>query len=252
MAISYNTGTTWSANTAASAAGTIPSGVLVGDVMLLGFPVFCEVSTAPTISFSGGGGSWTLLSPMHDGSNPENANNGTLFSYGYVYYRVATSGDPGATLTLSETGSPAGTTWWAAALVSYTGASSAQPDIAGSVAANQVLSITAHTEVTGVANDWHVGMSLGGTNTAPGSPPATLRENLTSSAGITAQVWDSNGSVGAAGTTIGGETVNGGNTTGGNNYAVFTIGLAPAGAAAGATPAPLVVPQAAVMQAANW
>ena len=62
-----------------------------------------------------------------------------LYAYGYFYYRKATAGDPGATLTITETGSPSGTTWLAAALAAYPGASGTQPDVAGSVAANDVL-----------------------------------------------------------------------------------------------------------------
>jgi hypothetical protein len=229
---SFNVGATASANTSASCAITIPSGVLTGDIMVLGIAVFNEVATAPVLSFSGGGGAtWVLPTPLHDGSNPEQATNGVLYAYGFFYYAVATVSDPGATLTVTETGSPSGLTWFAMALGSYTGAGATQPDVAGANAANQVLSSTAPAETTGVAGDWYVGLELGGTNSAPtGSPPGTAREAITSSAGITAMLWDSNGPVGAAGTSIGGGTVHGGNSAPNNNYTVFTIGLQPASA----------------------
>jgi hypothetical protein len=229
MAISYNTGATSSANTATSCNITIPAGVLAGDLMLLGIACFNEVASAPTITITGGGGSWTLLSPMHDGTNPQAVNNGTLFNWAYVYYRVATAGDPGATLTVSEAGSPAATTWLSLVLVSYTGAASSQPDVAGSVGANNVLTVTSPSETTATANDWSAGMLLGGTNGAPvGGLPATSRQLITSGAGISAGIWDSNGSVGGAGTSIGGVTVHGGNNAANNTFGVFTIGLAPA------------------------
>ncbi len=242
MAISFNTGATASANNAASVAITIPAGVNTGDLMVLGVAVFNEVSSAPTLSFSGGAGGWTLPAPLHDGSNPEAATTGTLYAYGYFYYRKATAGDPGATLTITETGSPSGTTWLAAALAAYPGASGTQPDVAGSVAANDVLTVTSPAETTATAGDWSVGMLLGGTNTAPvGGLPSTSREVVTSSAGITAGIWDSNGSAGAAGSSIGGVTVHGGNSAPGNTFAVFTIGLAPAGGTPHAATAALTV-----------
>ena len=116
----YNTGATASATTAASVNVTIPSGVLANDVMVLNVECFTEHSTPPTVGFSGGGGTWTLM-PVSAGTNPAVAQNGTIYSYGYAYYRVATAGDPGATLTITETGSSTGTTWLTVALATYTG-----------------------------------------------------------------------------------------------------------------------------------
>jgi hypothetical protein len=235
MAISYNTGATGSASAATSCNITIPAGVLTGDLMLLGVACFTEVTSAPTITITGGGGSWTLLSPMHDGTNPQAVNNGTLYNWAYVYYRVATAGDPGATLTVSESGSAAATTWFALALGAYTGAASSQPDVAGSVGANNVLTVTSPSETTVTASDWSIGMLLGGTNGAPvGGLPSTSRQVVTSGSGITAGIWDSNGSVGGAGTSIGGVTVHGGNNAPNNTFSVFTIGIAPPGTAASA------------------
>ncbi len=240
MAISFNTGATASANTAASVAITIPSGVLTGDVMLMFLTVFCEVGSAPSIAFSGAGGTWTLAT-VTTGTNPENGNNGTLYAYGYAYYRVATAGDPGASLTITETGSPAGTTWLAVALASYTGANTSSPvDVAGGANASAAL-VTCPSETTATANDWAVYMGGGGVNgsggTVPGPTGATQRENLASSAGIGAAIFDSNGSAGGSGTSIGGtasfqfQTTNHPNT---GQLNAFTIGLKPAAAAVAA------------------
>ena len=173
MAISYNTGATASASTATSVDITIPSGVLVGDVMVLGLVVFNEVATPSTIGFSGGGATWLLPTPIHDSSNPEQTTNSALLRvYGYFYYAVATAGDPGATLTITETGSSGALTWLSVALASYTGAAASQPDIVGSLGVNNVASVTAPAETTGVNNDWYIGMLLGGTNSGSGRQPA--------------------------------------------------------------------------------
>jgi hypothetical protein len=234
VGISFNTGASNSANTSLTCTVAIPAGVNVGDLMVLGFTVFNEVATAPTIGFSGGGGSWTLLSPMTTGSNPfQEFSGGVLYAYGYVYTRVATSGDQGATLTLTETGSPAGTTWWAVVLGSYTGAASAQPDVAGSAGVNNATTGVSPSETTGVAGDWSVQMLLGGTGTTgtPAAPGAlTTRESVKSSAGVSALLADSGASVGGAGTGIGNQTWTGGNSAGNNTWTVWTIGLEPAAA----------------------
>jgi hypothetical protein len=222
---SYNTGATGSADNAASAEVTIPAGVLAGDTMWLGFTIFCETATAPDIALTGGAATWTAPEPS-SGSNPEQATTGTLYAYGYVYEAKATASDPGAILTITETGSPAGTTWISAALVSYTGAASSQPDVMVSAAANDVLSVAAPAVDTGRAADWYVGFQLGGTNGTPtAGPPGTQREAVTSAAGVTAVAWDSDGGVGGAGTSIGGGTVHGGNSAPNNTFTVFTIGM---------------------------
>lgn len=231
---SFVTGTSSSASTSATCTFTIPAGVAPGDIVLVGFAVFCEVATAPTIAFSGGSaGTWALLSPMHTGANPEQAaSGGGLYSYGYVYSKQAASGDPGATVTLTETGSPSATTWWAVVLGVYAGASTTQPDIAGASVVNNAVTGTSPAETTGVSGDWSVEMLLGGVGTTGTvGAPATLttRESVVSGAGIAAVLADSNGSVGGAGTSIGGETWTGGNSSPNNTFALFTIGLAPAG-----------------------
>lgn len=229
MDISFNTGTTASADTAASVDVTIPSGVLVNDVMIMSLEVFTEDSSAPTVSFSGAGGTWTLV-PVSAGSNPETCNSSGVYSYGYAYYRVATSGDPGATLTVSESGSAAGTTWMDVALVSYTGASTSSPiDVAAGAGIYSGSGITCPSKTTGVANDWAVYLWNGAPGGSPGiTGPAgtTQRQNIVDAANVGAGIWDSDGSVGAAGTAIGGGTFTGGSS---DWWQAFTIGLAPPG-----------------------
>src|SRR5271156_3644385 len=153
MAVAYNTGATGSANNATSCTVAIPSGVLVNDVMIMSLTVFTETSSAPTVSFSGAGGTWTLV-PVTTGTNPEISQNCTIYAYNYAYYRVATAGDPGATLTITETGSAAGTTWLAAAIASYTGAGTTSPiDVAGG-ASTVTNTVQCPAEVTVTNNDW--------------------------------------------------------------------------------------------------
>lgn len=236
MAISYNTGANANANNATSCNITIPSGVLINDVMILNVQLFTETGTAPTVSFSGAGGSWSLVS-VSSGTNPEVATAGSsIWSYGYAYYRVATAGDPGATLTVSETGSASGSTWFAMTLASYTGANTSSPidTAAGANNANVGDTVTCPTLLTNTASDWAVYVGGGGVNssaTLTGPSGSTSRENVVSSAGIGASSCDSNGSVGAAGTSIGG-----GKFTSSSGSAAwmtgFTIGLAPPGGAA--------------------
>lgn len=235
MSISYNTGTTATADYAASVAVTIPSGVLPGDVMLMALEVFTEDSSAPTISFSGAGGGWTLI-PMTDASaNPQSAGTNP-YGYGYAYYRVATSGDPGATLTITETGSSAGTTWIDVALASYTGASTTAPiDVAGSAAAYDAgtTGVTFPTLSTTNAGDWAAFLVAGapGVGCAISGPSgSTERQTVTDGTGIGAALLDSNGTTGVG-------SIGGGHATSTNAsatwWSAFTIGLAPSGSGGG-------------------
>lgn len=230
MAISFNTGAKNSANTAASVTLAIPAGVLVNDVMVMALEVFTETATAPTISFSGGGGTWTLV-PVTPGTNPEVATAGaTIWSYGYAYYRVATAGDPGATITITESGSAAGTTWFAVAMGAYTGASTASPiDVAAGNNAQGTSGGTGPAVTTVTANDWALQLACVGINGTPLGGPGTSRQNIVSSASVGAAIDDGGAAV-AAGTSIGGGSwTQAGNTS--NWWSLFTIGLAPAGAA---------------------
>ncbi len=237
--ISYNTGATATADAAAACNVTIPAGVLTGDLMIMSLLLFTETSSAPTVAFSGAGGTWTLI-PVSAGTNPEQSASGAIYSYGYAYSRVATSGDPGATLTITETGSPSGTTWIGVAVASYTGAVAVDV-AAGAETYAAAGSVTTPSRTTGAAGDWAVylwsgGPGVGATITGPAG--TTKRQNIVDGAGIGAGAWDSNGPVGAAGTSIGGGTFSG--ATGSNGWwQAFTIGLVSAAGSATATPATL-------------
>ena len=232
MALSYNTGATASADTSASVSLSIPSGVLTGDLMLMSLTVFTEDSSAPSVGFSGGGGTWTLIATTDSSANPQVAAGSGVYSYGFAYCRVATSGDPGATLTVSETGSGAGSTWLAAAVASYTGGGGGSPvDVAGGNEATGSggLQVTCPSLTTGVANDWAVYLGGG----APGSgssftAPAgtTQRQAVVSGAGIGAAIFDSGGTVGGAGTGIGGGSL-GTASAGAAWLTVFTTAIEP-------------------------
>ncbi len=210
MALSYNTGATATADNSASVNLSIPSGVLTGDMMLLSLTVFTEDSSAPSVAFSGAGGTWTAVSPTDSSANPQTSAGSGVWSYGYAYYRIATAGDPGATLTITETGSPAGTTWLAAAAASYPGGGGGSPvDVAGGAEAfgSGGLQVTCPSLTTSAANDWAVYLGAGSPGagssfTAPAG--TTQRQAIVSDAGIGAVIFDSNGSVGAGGTSIGG------------------------------------------------
>ena len=73
MALSYNTGATASADTSASVNLSIPSGVLTGDLMLMSLTVFTEDSSAPSVAFSGAGGTWTAVTTTDSSANPQTA-----------------------------------------------------------------------------------------------------------------------------------------------------------------------------------
>lgn len=229
---SFNTGATASAVTATSVNLSIPAGVLAGDLMWLALTLHTEVNTQPAVSFAGGGGGWTLVSMTNASVNPQDPNDGALvFDWCYAYYRVATAGDIGATLTISETGSAAGTTWISAAMAAYTGAKATQADVAGGASrqGNGILNVTCPTLNTGVAGDWSVFLGGGAPGVGAsfvGPAGSTQRESVVSSAGVAAGIWDSNGSVGGAGTPIGGGTVSTGNS-GVIWMSAFTIGMAP-------------------------
>ena len=236
MALSYNTGTTASAITATSVNLTIPAGVLVNDLMVLAVTLFTTDATPPVVSITGG--TWTLV-PVTTGTNPEVPAGGGVWSYDYAYVRTATGIDPGATITLSETGSGAGTTWWAAAVASYTEA--AFVDVAGGANAQGGggTTVTCPAETTVAAGDWAVyaggGAPGGGTNwTVPAG--TTIRQQVVSAAGVGAVITDSNGSL-PSGSSVGGGTFASSNPGATVWLSAFTLGLAPAGA-----PPPVNVP----------
>ena len=239
VAIQYNTGAAAATSNVTSQAFTIPNtgglqgtGVMADDVMLLDVSVFTEDSTQPSIAFSGGGGTWQLV-PMTDGSaNPQLSAAGAIYSYVFAYQRVATAADIGATVTVTETGSPSGTTWMGVAMAAYTGANPYNPvDRAGGATPTPATydSVTLPTETARIAGDWAVYMAGGGFNiSSTTTPPAgtVQRQSALNGGGTGAAIADSNGATGLS-SVGGGQYTNGAH---GSAYlSGFTICLAPAG-----------------------
>lgn len=241
MAISYSTGTTGSAtNIPASTAFTftVPAGVLTGDVMFVSLNVFSFTANTFGISTpSSGGGNWTQIGTTQQGSQ------GSIGGWGSAWYRVATASDPGSTFTVSWTGTTTGGNqfWWAADLESYTGADTSGPigNFAWSIANSSVTSAAGPTTTTTRANSWAIQAnpaSVSSSGSITGEP-ATNRHVVNPGAGVDNAVSDSNGSVGASGTTIGGGTWTWSNQTNGAGIMFTGELLAPAGAApAGVVP----------------
>ena len=213
MAISFNTGTTGAGST------TIPAGVLAGDVMLLVVNAFSN-GVSPVVSVSSTGTAFAQIGPQQAGGSASG-----FSSFGAIFYAVATATDAGKIITASATGG--GTLSFATALAAYTGASNSAPiDVSGG-AGSGVSPLSFPTLITGQANDWAISLSAYGENTGGGVTVSsgTLRENHEPSFGVGAGIWDSNGSVGGSGTSIGGNTVS--SAAGSVWLTAFTVGLAP-------------------------
>jgi hypothetical protein len=221
VAISFNTAAAGDSggNPASSMTIAVPGGVLTGDVMLIIGTAFIN-NPSVTIAASS-----TATAPVLIGSEPTWASGGGYYWTTYAWYVIAGGSDAGATITLT----PSVTSYLVGAMGAWTGASNAAPvDISGHAHSN-TSTFTFPSETTGVAGDWEVLLATAfhGVTTAPGSDTARVVHQATGA--MLAVIYDSNGSVGGAGTSIGGETfaTGGGNTT----YAGFTIGLAaPTGA----------------------
>ncbi len=223
MAISYNTGASSSgAQAGTSQTVTIPSGVLTNDVMILAVSVFDTVGT-PALSVASTGNSWAQMG----GTAPNNGTSSGYRQYSALFYCVAGSSDPNATVTVTNA---SGSGFWELSLVSYTGASTTNPiDVRtwyGPYGQNSVGTVNCPQLVTRANNEWAIYIASNATNTATTGPSgSTQRQNAISGNGMTTAIFDSNGSVGNAGTTIGGGTFTGGVTT----WVAWTVGLVPVG-----------------------
>lgn len=223
MAISYNTGVATSgAQAGSSQALVIPAGVLANDVMILAVSAFDDTG-APALSVSSTGSAWTQMA----GSAPNNGTTSGYRQYNAIFYCVAGSSDPGATVTVTNAN---GSAFWELALVSYTGASTTNPiDVRtwyGPYGQSTVGTVNCPQLVTRANNEWAIYIASNAASTATTGPSgSTQRQNAISGNGMTTAIFDSNGSVGNAGTTIGGGAFTGGATT----WVVWTIGLVPAG-----------------------
>jgi hypothetical protein len=209
---SYNTGVT--ATHSALPHGTphtftIPSGVAVGDVMLVFVEAFTWTSSAPAFGTptSGGTGSWAPI-----GSLTDSGASGAFDVYFQAYWKVATSGDASSTFSISFTGTPGSTDsfYWTSDLESYTGFYTAAP--IGNYAitrAGGLTTITANpTVATLCSGSWGIQANAGGVNGSGtiSTAPATNRHLYNPGDGIDIAVSDTNGSAGGAGSNIGGGT----------------------------------------------
>jgi hypothetical protein len=229
MATSYNTGTTATSNGSqtASQAITIPAGVLAGDVVLILAEQVVLTSSPSTLSAASTG-----TTPSQAGSQVTGTEGLPAAVTGAVFYFVATGTDAGKVVTISAGASG----FWGVALVAYTGASNTSPIdvINGAFGGANTNTVTCPSLNTGVAGDWAVylggGAAEGSASGTMGIPASsTQRQNAVDGSAIGKAASDSNGSVGAAGTSIGGGTF----TCASNGNAIltaFTIGLAPAAA----------------------
>ena len=246
---SYNTGVTGSLTNAAAATAftfTLPAGILTNDVMIASIYVFTFPSA--TTSFStptSGGGNWTQI-----GSTIASALN-SFHEYALMFYRVATASDASSTFSISYTGAaPGGGVYWAGDVESYTGFYTASP--IGNIfttSGNTGTSMTAPSGTTALASSWALYSCQAGVNASGGitGEPTTNRHVINPGNGVNTGISDSNGSVGAAGTSIGGGTWSFGSTA---PYGAsgFTIELCTqAAAAAAAAPALAAVNQPALI-----
>jgi hypothetical protein len=234
VSIAWNTGAVSSTGGTNVASGsiTIPAMVNAGDVLLIAVAGFNPGSATETLQASSTG-----TAPVIVGTQQRTSLTSIEF-YGAVFSVTAAAGEAGKVITASFVSGD--TANWALALGAWSGASGASPiDVSGgtSAAFNDGSPITCPSEITGVAGDWCIQLmaaALGGSSYTGGSP-FTQRESVSdASSGATAAIFDSNGSVGGSGTTIGGATF----ANAGHNswWTAFTVGLAPA-------PAPVVTSQ---------
>jgi hypothetical protein len=229
MAISWNTGTATSGGGggATSYNITIPAGVLQNDVVFVVFSALGS-SSPETVQASSTGTSPSIV------QSSQTVSIAAVHCAMALFYFVASSSDAGKVITGSLVSGDSSN--WAAAIGAWSGASTSSPiDVSGVTSnAGNGNSLTCPSETTGVANDWDlqiVGCALGGASySGPGG--FTQRETVADGAsGAAAIIYDSNGSVGGGGTSIGGGVfTNAGHS---NWWAGWTVGLAPA---AGGTP----------------
>ena len=203
---------------------TIPAATAVGSVLWFMGGIALGSAGSPTMTVTSTGSSLTQVDTQN-----YNLTGGTSNLYKITSTTLA---DQGATISLT----PSGNCYIGMSLVTYTGASTTQPDAEiGAVQSTAATTFTAPSTTTNTAGDWAVYFAsfLGG-GSITGYPGTFVVQDSASRTSIA----DSNGSVGAAGTTIGGGTWTGNASV---PWIGFTVGMAPAGAAPG-----LVQPRAAV------
>lgn len=225
---------------------TVPAGILGGDVVLIWAICVPISSTVATITASSTGTAPVAVTGGNiTGTEPLPATvTGRLFTFTAAGATGSASSDVGKVITLTYSTSGFG----AQALQGYSGASTSGPVdvIGGAFGGANTASVTCPVLSTGAADDWAVflggGAAEGGNLTIPAGS-ASRRADL-SSTDVAAYISDSNASVGAAGTSIGGGTFTTASAT--NSILVaLTVGLAAAGVGgttASGAPEPPVIP----------
>lgn len=241
MAISYNTGTTAQQVQVAHTVQptiTVPAGVLTGDLILVSIGVFTFTPTGADFTLTATTGhTWTNIG----GGVANGGANGGLNQFSKLWVRTATSGDAGDTLTFAFTGTQGSTDqfWWDISVDVWTGAGAV--DVIASPQLNNATNTLSATPTvnTATAGDWAVQIcaaSIDSGGTLSGIPSGTTQRGLiASNSGVGLSIADSNASVGAAGTTIGGGTFTANAQS--SWWVQWTLGLSPA---SGAVQAPLL------------
>lgn len=193
---------------------TIPASVQAGDIILMVAEATNASGSSPSLSM---GSTGTVPSQIGSTVQFETEPNGWRASAALYWFR-ASSGDAGATITLTIGAS----SYPGMSLGAWSGCrATSQPDVSATPTHNTASgTYTAPTANTVTAGDWAVYLIARYGGTAFTGNPGTLRTSATSA------LADSNGSVGPADTSIGGGTW----TVSGslNGLAGFTVGLAPA------------------------
>ena len=208
-----------------SQAITIDPGAGAGHMCLYVVSIV-SLGASPTVTASS-----TATQPVQVGSSQIQAVPAPGFVHASLWKVDATSSDPSATVTFSSTVNG----FWAVGqgVWSDAGLSPSIDVSAGTIAAAGATSVTCPSLTTTRANDWAL-YFLGGTcqsNLSTGPAGTTQRLNITSSVGVPAAIFDSNASVGGAGTGIGGGVFTASGTNANQAMAAFTVGLAPHSAA---------------------
>ena len=203
----------------------IPSDVPVGALVLVVLDIYSSSGTLGATLASSGPTQPALVTA----SGIVNPLAWTAYSGGAVcwvglWQIVAAAGDPGATLTLTQTGvngfHQIGLGAWSGAVI----------DAAASghtVNGGEVQSWTTGPTVTSSFNgDWAVRLGSDNNASAMQATPGTLRAGSTTRLGV----GDSNGSIGPSGTTTAAGTWS--NTAGTAPWGGFVLALRPSGAAA--------------------
>jgi hypothetical protein len=197
MSVSYNTGVAQATATASDTyALTIPSGVLPGDLLIYAvYAGFDNTSGGSSMTVSSTGTTLTQI--------------GSTLSYaGYytwkyqLYYVIAGSGDPAATITASWTGAST----WGAMLNAYTGATGIDVSNSSTISAG---SSWATPSLTTVADgDWALQITAGdrsGNDTITPPSGTTARTTGTNASGPYISLVDNNADL-SSGSAIGGQT----------------------------------------------